>query len=261
MGRALIGGLLRGGTRPEQLSVGASLPAARAALVRDFGISAAADNHAAILGATVVVLAVKPQQGGELLAALRAQLTAARPLVISVAAGVRLATLESWCGPGVAVVRAMPNRGALIGAGATGLYAPATVGAPQRAAAEEVLRGVGEIVWVPTEAALDVVTALSGSGPAYFFLLAELMAEAGEQLGLDGPTARRLAAVTLYGSGLLAHAGDADFAALRAEVTSAGGTTAAALRELEAADLRAVVRRALAAATQRSRDLAAGTTS
>jgi pyrroline-5-carboxylate reductase len=261
MGRALIGGLLRAGMRPEQIAVGESLPAARAALARDFGISAAADNHAAIRGAGVLVLAVKPEQCGALLGALGAELTAGRPLVISVVAGVRLATLESWCGPGVSVVRAMPNRAALIGAGAIGLYAPATVSAAQRAAAEEVLRAVGELVWVSSEAALDVVTALSGSGPAYFFLLAELMGEAGEQLGLDGPTARRLAAVTLYGSGLLAHAGDADLAALRAAVTSAGGTTAAALRELEGADLRAVVRRALAAATQRSRDLAAGTSS
>jgi pyrroline-5-carboxylate reductase len=260
MGRALIGGLLRAGTRPEQLAAGESLPEARAALTRDFGISATTDNHAALAGATVVVLAVKPQQAGAVLSALREELTLARPLVISVAAGVRLAALESWCGPGVPVMRAMPNRGALIGAGATGLYAPAEVGAAQRAVAEGVLRAVGEIVWVPSEAALDVVTALSGSGPAYFFLLAELMAEAGEQLGLERPTARRLAAVTLYGSGLLAHAGDADLAALRAEVTSAGGTTAAALRELEAADLRAAVRRALAAATQRSRELAAGMT-
>jgi pyrroline-5-carboxylate reductase len=169
---------------------------------------------------------------------------------------VRVAALESWAGPGVAVVRAMPNRPALIGAGATGLYAPATVGAPERRVAEEVLRAVGEIAWVPNEEALDVVTALSGSGPAYFFLLAELMAEAGRELGLDGDTARRLSTATLYGSGLLARASDGDFGRLRAEVTSSGGTTEAATRVLEAARLRDAVRQALGAAAQRSRELA-----
>jgi len=131
------------------------------------------------------------------------------------------------------------------------------VSAGQRAVAEEVLRSVGEVVWVASEEALDVVTALSGSGPAYFFLLAELMAEAGESLGLERAAARRLANATLYGSGLLAQSPDTDLAQLRAEVTSRGGTTEAALETLKAADLRATVRRALGAAVQRSRELAA----
>jgi pyrroline-5-carboxylate reductase len=129
------------------------------------------------------------------------------------------------------------------------------VGGEPRAAAERVLQAVGEVFWVPAEELLDVVTALSGSGPAYFFLLAELMAEAGAELGLESDVARRLAAATLHGSGLLARSG-ADLARLRHEVTSTGGTTEAALRVLEAADLRATVRAALAAATQRSRELA-----
>jgi len=257
MGRALIGGLLRSGTRPEHLSVGESLPATREALAREFGVRATVDNAAAVEGAAVVVLAVKPQDAATTLAPLAAALAAARPLLISVAAGVRIARLESCCGPGVAVVRAMPNRAALIGAGVSALYAPPGVGAAQRAVAEQLLQAMGEIVWVSSEAGLDVVTALSASGPAYFFLLAELMAEAGEQLGLEGATARRLAAATLYGSGLLVHSGDADLARLRAEVASPGGTTEAALRALEAADLRAAVRAALAAATARSRELAA----
>jgi pyrroline-5-carboxylate reductase len=260
MGRALIAGLLRSGTRPEQLSVGESAPAAREALARELGVSATADNRAAIAGAAVVVLAVKPQEAQALLAPLRDALSAAAALLISVAAGVRLATLESWCGAGVCVVRAMPNSGALIGAGATGLYAPPTLGAPQRLAAERILKAVGEVVWVPTEEALDVVTALSGSGPAYFFLLAELMADAGQELGLEAATAHRLAAATLYGSGLLAHTGDVDLAGLRAQVTSRGGTTEAALAALQAANLRDTVRRALAAALQRSRELAAQAT-
>jgi pyrroline-5-carboxylate reductase len=257
MGRALIGGLLRSGTRPEHLSAADSEPAAREALRRDFAISAASDARSALSGATLVVLAVKPQDAHTLLTALAGVLAETRPLLVSVAAGVRIATLESWC-PGVPVMRAMPNRPAMIGAGASALYAPAAIDPAQRAAAERVLRAVGDALWVDTEEALDVVTALSGSGPAYFFLLAELMAEAGAQLGLEAATARRLAAATLYGAGLMARAGDAELARLRQEVTSRGGTTAAALAVLDEAGLAVIVRRALERATQRSRELAAG---
>ncbi len=259
MGRALIGGLLHRGTRPGELQVGEMLPEARTALTRDFGLTAAADNRAAARGAAVVVLAVKPADVAGVLQELAGELAAARPLVVSVVAGVRIATLAAACGPGVPVLRAMPNRPALLGAGITGLYAPPGVAAAERAVAADVLQAVGEIVWVGAEAALDVVTALSGSGPAYFFLLAELMAEAGEQLGLPQAIARRLAAVTLHGAGRLVQSGDADLARLRQEVTSRGGTTEAALQVLEAAGLRSAVYAALAAATQRSRELAEGT--
>src|SRR4029077_15896869 len=170
-----------------------SLAAAREALARDLGITAGADNLAAVRGAAVVVLAVKPQDPASVLTALAGQWGAPEPLLISVAGALRVATLQSWCGPGVAVVRAMPNRPALVGAAATGLFAPPGVTASQRATAEQILSSVGEVVWVATEATLDVVTALSGSGPAYFFLLAELMAEAAAGLGLPAPTAQRLA--------------------------------------------------------------------
>ncbi|MFZ1099034.1 MAG: pyrroline-5-carboxylate reductase dimerization domain-containing protein, partial [Steroidobacteraceae bacterium] len=138
----------------------------------------------------------------------------------------------------------------------TGLYAPAQVGAAQRAAAERIARAVGEAVWVPREEDLDVLTALSGSGPAYFLLLAQLMAESAAELGLAPDLARRLAVATLYGTGLLAQSGDRDLERLRAEITSTGGTTQAALEALAAADLKGAVARALAAATRRSRELA-----
>jgi pyrroline-5-carboxylate reductase len=256
MGRALIGGLLRAGWRPEQLSVAESQAAAREAMARDFGIAATGDNAVAVAGASIVVLAVKPQDAAAVLQPLAATLAAVRPLLISVAAGVRIAALESWCGAGVPVMRAMPNRPARAGAGATGIYAPPAVEHDQRLAAERVLQAVGDVFWVRAEELLDVVTALSGSGPAYFFLLAELMAEAGAELGLESAMAHRLAAATLYGSGLLARSDDGGLARLREEVTSAGGTTEAALRVFEAADLRATVRAALAAATQRGRELA-----
>lgn len=257
MGRALLSGLLRSGTRPERLSVGESSEEARLALARELGVSATADNARAVDGAAVVVLAVKPQQARAAVTGIIPLLRAQRPLLLSVAAGVRIGTLESWCGPGVPVARAMPNRPALLGAGATALYAPSSVGGELRAAAERIARAVGEVVWVSEEDLLEVVTALSGSGPAYFFLLAELMAEAAAGLGLPAPVAKRLAAATLHGAGLMAAAGDADLAQLRAEVASKGGTTEAALGVFASADLRGIVTRVLEAAARRGRELGA----
>jgi pyrroline-5-carboxylate reductase len=256
MGRALIGGLLRQGTRPEHISVGESVPAARESLSRELGIAATADNRAALANAAIVVVAVKPQDARSVLEPLRDLLNRNRPTVLSVAAGIRVSALEAWCGAGIPVVRAMPNRPALVGAGATGLYAPSHVDAAHRAAAQHVMEASGEVVWVTSEDALDVVTALSGSGPAYFFLLAELMANAATELGLEPQSARRLAVATLYGSGLLAHTSDVDLARMREQVTSKGGTTEAALRAFASADLRGIVARALESATLRSRELA-----
>jgi pyrroline-5-carboxylate reductase len=257
MGRALIGGLLQQGIRPEAIAVGESFEPARAALMKDFGITATADNAAAVANATVVVLAVKPQDAGTVLAPLAPGLQANRPLLISVCAGLKVAALEGWAGGGIPVVRTMPNRPALVGAGATGLFAPVTVSATDRARAESIMRATGEVVWVKDEAHIDAVTALSGSGPAYFFLLAELMAQAGADLGLEPETARRLAVATLHGAGLLAHSSDGDLARLRAEVTSKGGTTEAALKVMQAADLRGIVGRAMDAAARRGGELAA----
>jgi len=257
MGRAMIGGLLRRGTRSEQITVGEHVAAARDSLSSEFGVQATADNTAAIDRATVVVVAVKPQDAADVLIPLQAILTRNRPTVLSVAAGLRVAALETWCGAGVPVVRAMPNRPALVGAGASGMFAPSHVDESHRSAAEKVMEATGEFVWVATEDALDVVTALSGSGPAYFFLLAELMAQAAVEQGLDPEAARRLAVATLYGSGLLAQSSDGNLGRLRAEVTSKGGTTEAALRTFNEADLRGIVTRAVESATLRSRELAA----
>jgi pyrroline-5-carboxylate reductase len=256
MGRALIGGLLRHGMRPEQITIGESHEAARAMLSRELGIAATADNAAATAKANLVVLAVKPYQAGSVLSSLASQLQQRRPIVLSVAAGVRIEAIQRWCGAGIPVIRAMPNRPALVGAGATGLFASSEVDASHRAMAEQVMQSVGEVVWVATEDALDAVTALSGSGPAYFFLLAEAMAKAGVDLGLPTETARRLSIATLHGAGLLAQVGDGDLARLRAEVTSKGGTTEAALRVLQGAGFDELVRRALEAAAHRSRELA-----
>jgi pyrroline-5-carboxylate reductase len=145
----------------------------------------------------------------------------------------------------------------LVGAGATGLFAPPSVSETDRARAEAVMRATGEVVWVRDEAHIDAVTALSGSGPAYFFYLAEAMAQAGVDLGLDPDVAKRLAVATLHGAGMLARMSDGDLARLRAEVTSKGGTTEAALKEMTAADLRGIVGRAMDAAARRGGELAA----
>ena len=258
MGRALVGALLRRGQAARDIAIGEAYESTRASLQRDFpGVRVGADNLAALEGARLVVLAVKPQEMGAVVTALRPVLQRARPVVLSIAAGLTVADLAGWCGPGVPVVRAMPNRPALVGAGATGLYAGADVDAAARALAEDVMRAAGAVAWVDEESQMDAVTAVSGSGPAYFFLLAEALAEAGVAEGLPPAAARQLAVATLHGAGLMAGQGDGDLARMRAEVTSRGGTTEAALRSLQDAGFHATVAAAVAAAAHRARELAA----
>jgi pyrroline-5-carboxylate reductase len=257
MARALIGGLVRRGTPATAIRVGEPSEASRAALERDFACRTSADNDVAAAAADAVVLAVKPQEAARVVRALGPRLRAEHALLISVAAGISVHSLETWSGEGVAIVRAMPNRPALVGAGVTGLHASAKVDRAGRALAESVMRAVGAVVWLESEGDLDIVTALSGSGPAYCFLLAEQMMRAAVKLGLDPEAARILAVETLHGAGALAHAGSGDLARLRAEVTSKGGTTEAALRILEGEPgLGRLVERAIDAAAQRSRELA-----
>jgi pyrroline-5-carboxylate reductase len=261
MTRGLLGGLLARGADPARITVTAASDATRAALAHELGVRTTADNFAAAAAAQVVVLAVKPQVMGEVTRALAPVLRAAAPLVISVAAGIRTSQLRTWIDGGaldarVPLVRAMPNRPALLGAGATGLFADAATDSPGRALAAELLGCTGLALWVEREDDLDLVTALSGSGPAYFFRLAELMAEAGAARGLEPGIARQLAARTLVGAGRMVDAeATPDLAAMRDAVTSRGGTTAAALECFDAAGLPAVVAAAMDAAVARSREL------
>jgi pyrroline-5-carboxylate reductase len=257
MSRALVGGLLGQGQDPALLTVAEPAEGTRAALARDFGIHTTADNAAAVATARVVVLAVKPQIIATVTRALAPALQAARPLVISVAAGIRAADLASWIGAGIPVVRTMPNRPALVGRGATGLYADTSVAATERELASRVLSATGLIAWVPREDDLELVTALSGSGPAYFFRLAQLMAETATTMGLDPAVARQLAAQTLAGAGALVAAETApDLARMSAEVASKGGTTEAALNRFTELDLARLVAAAMQAAAQRGREMA-----
>jgi pyrroline-5-carboxylate reductase len=257
MARAMLGGLLARGIDPERIAVSDPDAASRASLAQQYGVNVTADNREAVAGAQVVVLAVKPQVLAEVLKPLAPELQLSRPLLVSVAAGIRTAELAAWSGEGVPVVRAMPNRPALVGAGATGLYAAPSVGDAQRALATELMSATGLAVWVDDEAQIDTVTALSGSGPAYFFRLAELMAEAATAAGLAPEVARQLAAQTLAGAGrLVAAEAEPDLAAMRAAVTSKGGTTAAALAVFDGQGLPALVQAAMRAAAERSRELA-----
>ena len=255
MARALIDGLLRNGFAASQLRVGEPVEAQRAALARDYGVTALADNREVIRGAALVVLAVKPQQAAQLLTDLAPTLAQQRPLLLSIAAGLRVADLAAPC-PGLPIVRAMPNRAALVGAGATALYATSAVDPAARALAEQVCGAAGLTVWVEHESDLDIVTALSGSGPAYFFLLAEHLATAATAMGLDPGTAQLLARQTLCGAGALA-AGTMTLTEQREAVTSKGGTTAAALAALQAGGFDKLVAAAVAAATHQSAQLAA----
>jgi pyrroline-5-carboxylate reductase len=255
MARALIGGLVRDGTPGRQLSVGEPDAATRDGLERDFGLRATADNGAAIRGASLVVLAVKPQAIATVLQSLRGTWSAPPPVLLSIVAGLRIADLARLCPPLLPIVRAMPNRPALVGAGVTALFAAPTVSAPQRLLAERIARAAGRYIWLRAESQLDIVTALSGSGPAYFFFLAEQLARAATALGLEPATATLLATETLHGSGVLARAGTS-LAEQRAAVTSRGGTTHAALEFLESGGFEALIGGALRAAAARSAELA-----
>jgi pyrroline-5-carboxylate reductase len=255
MGRSLTGGLIARGVAPEQITVADPFAAALAALKSDYGISTTGSNVEAVRGADVVVLAVKPQELHNVVNEVREEILARRPLLISIAAGIRAADIQRWAG-GLAVVRCMPNRPALQGCGITALYATADVASEGRDLAEQILGAVGATLWLERESDMDTVTAVSGSGPAYFFLLIEMLEQAGQSLGLSAEVSRKLAVETAYGAGCMARDSSEPAATLRQQVTSKGGTTEAALRHLEAHDVRAIFAQAVAAAAQRSAQLA-----
>jgi pyrroline-5-carboxylate reductase len=257
MAAALIGGLTKRGLPAERLVAADPSHDALERLARDYRIAVTSDNAEAVHGAEVVVLAVKPQLVRAVALSLAPHLSISRPVLISVAAGIPHAALARWFGPLVPVIRTMPNRPALNGFGATGLYAPAELGAAPRAVAEDVMAAVGATVWVEHESQMDTVTALSGSGPAYFFLFMEALEAAAQARGLPPEIAHRLTLETAYGAAQMARDSTDSLATLREQVTSKGGTTAAALEVLDAAGLRAIVAHAVAAADRRSAELAA----
>jgi pyrroline-5-carboxylate reductase len=254
MAASLIGGLIAQGYPAACITACDPVAEARARLATEFGIATSDDNRAAVVAAEVVVLAVKPQ----VMAAVVAELAPAvghGPLVISIAAGVPIAALAGLLGADVAIVRCMPNTPALVRTGATGLYAGTGVSADQCRVAADILGAVGTTVWVSSEHEIDAVTAVSGSGPAYFFLVMEAMMAAGVTLGLTPEVAGQLTLQTALGAARMALDSDVDVAELRRRVTSPGGTTAAALAVLDAGGLTALFARALAAANARGREM------
>lgn len=258
MARSLVGGLVSKGHPAGAIRVAEPVEALRAALAADFGVRVHEAAPAAADGAGTWLLAVKPQVMRAVCESLAPLAQAQRPLVVSIAAGITTGQLEAWLGGEAAVVRTMPNTPALLGAGATGLYANARVTPGQRDAAEALMRAAGLTAWIPDEALMDAVTAVSGSGPAYVFLLAEAMQAAGEAQGLAPDAARTLVLQTILGAARMLSESGEPAATLRQRVTSPGGTTQAAIGSFEGNGFRRIVDEAIAAATRRGRELAAG---
>lgn len=257
MARSLIGGLARRGADTRTIRVAEPVAALREALVADFGVQAFERGEDAVAGAGLWLLAVKPQMMRAACEPLAAAAQAQRPLVVSIAAGIPVARLQQWLGGSLPVVRCMPNTPALLGAGVTGLYAGEGVDASQRSRADELLSSAGATVWIDAEPLIDAVTAVSGSGPAYVFLLAEALEAAAVAEGLPAADARTLVVQTLLGAGrMLAEAGEGP-AELRRRVTSPGGTTQAAIEAFQAGGFEALVARAVHAARERGAALAA----
>jgi pyrroline-5-carboxylate reductase len=255
MARSLIGGLLRNGYDASRISVAEPSSELRQRLAADFGVRLATANAEAAGGCDVILLAVKPQVMKTVCAELRMAAQATKPLLISIAAGIRSDQIDNWLGGRLPIVRCMPNTPALIGAGASALFANAQVSAKQKQLAESMLAAVGTTVWILREALIDTVTALSGSGPAYFFLLVELLEDAAVTQGLPRDVARELATQTCFGAGRMLREDGESPARLRERVTSPNGTTEAALHQFANDGLREVVARALTAATERGRSM------
>ncbi|MFA9461534.1 pyrroline-5-carboxylate reductase [Thiohalorhabdus methylotrophus] len=255
MAASLIGGLSDAGWTPGQVMVAEPDAERRRDLSDRFGVRTTADNSEAVQGAETVVLAVKPQILGTVAEALGPDLRGQTPLVISIAAGIPLAKLRGWLGTDGPLVRVMPNTPALVGAGVSALYADDDVSEQHRLTAQAIMQAAGEVVWVAKEAHMDIVTAVSGSGPAYFFLILEALEEAAVAEGLDRETARTLAVHTAGGAAALARDTGEPSAVLRSRVTSPGGTTARGLEALERGGLRTALMDAVAAAANRSREL------
>lgn len=256
MARSLIGGLIADGFPPANIHVSDTNPEQLERLAEHFSVATSSDNSAVADKADALVLAVKPHVIHEAATQVAGSVAQRQSLVISIAAGIRAADLEHWIGADSAIVRTMPNTPALVQSGATALFANPRVTDTQRDLAESILRAVGLTLWLDDESLMDAVTALSGSGPAYFFLIMEILESAGVDLGLDPRDARLLTMQTAFGAAKMALESSEDAAVLRQRVTSPGGTTERALGILEDGDLRALITKAVRGAYNRSRELA-----
>ena len=254
MARSIIGGLIDSGVAKQRILASDPSDAGRNALSEALGIEAVPHNHTVAEQSDILVLAVKPQVMAEVCQNLREPVTHSS-VVVSVAAGIDCTSLNTWLGNNIPVVRCMPNTPALVGEGASALFAPAQVSAAQRQLAEQTIRAVGSVHWVAQEHLIDAVTAVSGSGPAYFFLVLEAMIDAGVQLGLEQSTAAELAIQTAFGAAKLARESDVSPAELRRRVTSPKGTTERAINSFEKNHLRHIFQEAMQDCAARSKEL------
>ena len=256
MARSLVGGLIKSGIAPESMIVSDPDDSIRRALAEDFSIQTCADNTDAARVADILVLAVKPQVMRCAVEDIAESLLQRQPLVVSIAAGIPIASIESWAGSPLALIRVMPNTPALTGNGASGMYANHRVSKSQRVQAQKIMEAIGIAVWVDEESLIDTVTAVSGSGPAYFFYLMDAMVKAAQEGGLNPETSRQLTLQTALGAAQLALASNESPTELRRRVTSPGGTTQAAVEILDKNGCEEILIRAVHAARERSIELA-----
>jgi pyrroline-5-carboxylate reductase len=255
MAGSLIGGMVQSGHPVDAIRVADPDQGQRDNLGSRYGIATFDDNHAAVRDADVVVFAVKPQVFKDVATDLGSSLGDSPALVVSVAAGIQIPRMVEWLGVAPPIVRAMPNTPALLGCGATALYGSESVSGTQRDIAEQILASAGITVWVESEAQIDAVTAVSGSGPAYFFMLMEHMVSAGRKLGLSEAAATRLTLQTALGAARMALESGESPTTLREQVTSPGGTTERALQIFAQGGIEALVESALQGAHDRSVEL------
>lgn len=254
MARAIIGGLLSEGYSRLDISAAGPRLETLQKVAGEFDIAVNTDNAASAAAADVVVLAVKPQMLKEVALGLAGSLSH-KPLIISLAAGITTESIGNWLGGNHAIVRCMPNTPSQVRAGASGLFANASVSEAQKSSANAILGAVGIVQWVSDEALINPVTAVSGSGPAYFFLMMEAMIDAGVELGLSRESARELTLQTALGAAILAKQSDVDVAELRRRVTSPKGTTEQAINSFENDQIRAIFARAMQACSNRAVEL------
>lgn len=255
MASALAGGMIANGRQAQSIMLSDINQQQLQQVADSLKIKACKDNHELVAQCDVIVLAVKPQVMQTVVTELQNSLQAQKPLLISIAAGITLDKLEQWLGRPLPMVRCMPNTPALLRQGASALYANKVVNEEQKQLAETILKAVGHVEWLDREEHIDIVTALSGSGPAYFFLMLEAMIKAAVEQGLDATCAKQLAIQTAIGAGLMAQQSDVDIHVLRERVTSPKGTTEAALNSFAANHYDDIVKQAMDAARHRSIEL------
>lgn len=254
MAKSIIGGLLAEGFSAKDITSSGPRQESLDKVTTEYGIATSTDNAQTAANADVVVLGVKPQMLKIVAEGLRNSL-AHKPLIISVAAGITTQSIANWLGDDQAIVRCMPNTPSQLREGASGLFANANTSDAQKAQADTILRAVGVVQWLNNEALVNSVTAVSGSGPAYFFLVMEAMIDAGVELGLTRECARELTLQTALGAAILAKQSDADVGELRRRVTSPNGTTEQAIKSFEVDGLRSIFGRAMQACSDRAVEL------